>query len=243
MGFTSYSESRTTVGALDLSKIMRLVYFWLAMGLLVGFGIALTLRGAATAALESGDPTKFALFNPGLMLALGIGYIVVAFAFHPVVMRANVTVGAIMYLGMTAIFGLFTSVTLTMYTDKAIIAAFAATAGMFGAMSLIGYTTKMDLSKIGSIAIMALIGILIASVVNIFLRSEAIYWIVTYAGVLIFAALTAWDTQKIKRNAAQVAVSGDGTMAQRVALLGAFELFLDFVNLFLYLLRIFGSRD
>jgi FtsH-binding integral membrane protein len=88
---------------------------------------------------------------------------------------------------------------------------------------------------------MALIGLIIASIVNIFLRSPAITWIVSYAGVLIFAGFTAYDTQWIKNNAAEIAATGDQTSAQRIALIGAFHLFLDFVNLFLFLLRIFGS--
>ncbi|HRE48541.1 MAG TPA: Bax inhibitor-1/YccA family protein [Aggregatilineales bacterium] len=243
MGFSTYSESRAEVSSLDFSKIMRAVYLWLAIGLSVGFGIALMMRTAGQAAIASGDPTKFALFSPGVMLVTGIAYIVLAIAFQPLVMRSKPAIGSVLYLALTVVFGLMISVTLTFYSDRAIIAAFAATAGMFGVMSILGYTTKMDLSKIGSVLIMALIGLVIASIINIFLKSPALYWLITYAGVIIFAGLTAWDTQKIKQTAAEVAVTNDGAMAQRVALIGAFTLFLDFVNLFLYLLRIFGSRD
>jgi FtsH-binding integral membrane protein len=142
-------------------------------------------------------------------------------------------------MGYAAINGLTMAAIFLAYTQASIASTFFVTAGTFGAMSLYGYTTKRDLSSVGNFAIMALIGLLIASIVNIFLRSTALYWILTYAGVLIFVALTAWDTQKIKRLAAQV---GDETSAGRVAVLGALTLYLDFINLFIYLLRILGVR-
>src|SRR5262249_36266856 len=147
-----------------------------------------------------------------------------------------------LYLIFTAIFGLLISTIFVAYSSTQIWSAFAATAGMFGVMSLIGFTTKLDLSKLGAILFMGLIGIIIASIVNIFLHNAAIYCIVTYAAVVIFCGFRAYDTQWIRRNASSVAVSGDASAAGRVALLGAFRLFLDFVNLFLNLLRIFGGR-
>ena len=105
-------------------------------------------------------------------------------------------------------------------------------------MSLYGYTTKRDLTKMGSLLFMALIGLILASLVNIFLKSTALYWIITYAGVLIFVGLIAWDTQKIKRLSAQAT---DETSGRRIAILGSLMLYLDFINLFLFLLRIFGG--
>jgi hypothetical protein len=112
---------------------------------------------------------------------------------------------------------------------------------MFAAMSLYGYTTKRDLTTLGNLAFMALIGIILATLVNIFLQSSGLYWIITYLGVAIFIALTAWDTQKIKRMIAATP-SADINNTQRIAILGALSLYLDFINLFLYLLRIFGRR-
>ena len=111
---------------------------------------------------------------------------------------------------------------------------------MFGALAVFGYATKRDLSSLGSIAFMALIGLILASIVNLFWANDALYWITTYAGVAIFSALTAYDMQKVKK----INVAGDaGTDAdKREAILGALALYLDFVNLFLYLLRIFGKR-
>jgi FtsH-binding integral membrane protein len=107
-------------------------------------------------------------------------------------------------------------------------------------MSLYGYTTKRDLTRMGSLLFMALIGLILASLVNFFLKSSALYWIITYAGVLIFVGLIAWDTQKIKLLSAQAT---DQTSGRRIAILGSLMLYLDFINLFLFLLRIFGKRN
>ena len=125
------------------------------------------------------------------------------------------------------------------YTNETIATTFFVTAGTFAAMSIYGYFTSNDLTKFGSILFMALIGLIIASVVNIFLHSETMMWIITYIGVLIFVGLTAFDTQQIKRMAIQM----DTASAGKLATIGALNLYLDFVNLFLYLLRIFGNRD
>src|SRR6266545_526339 len=120
-----------------------------------------------------------------------------------------------------------------------IASTFFITASTFGVMSLYGYTTKRDLTKMGSLLFMALIGLILASLVNFFLKSTALYWIITYAGVLIFVGLIAWDTQKIKRLSTQAT---DETSGRRIAILGSLMLYLDFINLFLFLLRIFGRR-
>ncbi|HEX8995891.1 MAG TPA: Bax inhibitor-1/YccA family protein [Ktedonobacterales bacterium] len=225
-------------GGLDFSEIMRQVYLWLAVGLLLGFGVALGLGQA----LATGQPLAIMVFsNPFLIFGAIIVYIILGFAFYPVVRRASPAVGAVLYLVFTAIFGFMISTIFVEYTASSIWTAFLTTAAMFGAMSLIGYTTRLDLSKLGAVLLMALVGIIIASVVNFFLHSALLYWIVSIAGVIIFSGLTAYDTQWIKRQAMSVAsYSSDGDMTHRIALLGAFRLFLDFVNLFLSLLRIFG---
>ena len=126
------------------------------------------------------------------------------------------------------------------YTTASITSTFIITAGTFGAMSVYGYFTKSDLTKIGNLAFMALIGIIIASVVNFFMKSEMMNWIITYLGVAIFVALTAYDTQKLKRMAIQ-GFENEENM-EKGAILGALTLYLDFINLFLFLLRIFGDR-
>ena len=124
---------------------------------------------------------------------------------------------------------------------SSIASVFFITAGTFAVMAVIGYTTKKDLTSMGKILFMALIGIIIATVVNIFLKSTGLQMVVSYLGVLIFVGLTAYDSQKIKQMLLMAPDAGEG--AQKIALLGALSLYLDFVNLFIYLLRIFGRRE
>ncbi len=124
------------------------------------------------------------------------------------------------------------------YTADSIASTFFVCASVFGAMSLYGYTTKRDLTSIGSFMVMGLFGIIIASIVNIFLQNPLVYFATSILGVVIFIGLIAWDTQKIKAYYYSV---GSAEMKQKVAILGAFVLYLDFINLFLYLLRFLGS--
>ena len=144
-----------------------------------------------------------------------------------------------------AVYSLLNGVTLSpiflVYTGESIASTFFITAGTFAAMAIFGYTTKRDLSSMGSYLMMGLIGLIIASVVNIFVGSSLLMWVVSYLGVLIFVGLTAYDTQRIKEMIAQSV--GDEEQTKKVALLGALNLYLDFINLFLYLLRLFGRRD
>ena len=127
------------------------------------------------------------------------------------------------------------------YTASSVATVFFITAGTFGAMALVGYTTKTDLTSIGKYLFMALIGLIIATVVNVFIKSEGFTYILSYIGVLIFVGLTAYDSQKIKQMLIQAPDAGES--AQKLALLGALTLYLDFINLFIYLLRIFGKRE
>ena len=124
-----------------------------------------------------------------------------------------------------------------LYTTQSIFTTFLITAAMFGAVGAWGYLTKRDLSTMGTVLLMALVGLILATIVNVFVASEALYWITTYAGVAIFAGLTAYDMQKIK-GYAKAGLEGDAE--QRASILGALALYLDFINLFLFLLRIFG---
>jgi len=151
---------------------------------------------------------------------------------------STATASLLFYL-FAVVNGLMLSPIFVVYTGESIAKTFFITAGTFAAMSVYGFCTNRDLSKIGSILFMALIGLIIASIVNIFVGSNALGWIISIVGVLIFVGLTAWDTQKIKEMAA---VTPDDTVG-RLAVLGALNLYLDFINLFLYLLRFFGDRD
>lgn len=152
----------------------------------------------------------------------------------------SMTSATLLFILYSVLNGVTLSVIFLLYEPEVIAVTFAVTAGMFFVMSLFGYVTRMDLSKFGSIFMMLLVGIIIASVVNLFLGSETLYWVVTYVGVVIFVGLTAYDTNKLK----QIYVEhGDaGETGQKLALMGALTLYLDFINLFLFLLRIFGNR-
>jgi hypothetical protein len=148
---------------------------------------------------------------------------------------------------LTLLFGIYSilmgaslSFVLLIYTSASVFKTFAVTAGMFGIMSFVGYTTKTDLSKFGSILFMGLIGIIIASVVNIFLQSPTFDYIISFLGVLIFTGLTAYDVQKLKRIGAGIQYGSES--ARKLVIMGALTLYLDFINLFLFLLRFLGDR-
>lgn len=231
---------RSMAGGIDFSAIMRQVYLWLAVGLLVGFGVALGLAQQ----LAAGNSLVIAAFsNPLLMIGVIVVYMVVGFAFYPIVYRSSPAIGAVLYLLFTAIFGIMISTIFLVYSTASIWEAFLTAAIMFGVMSMIGFTTRLDLSKLGAILFMALIGIIVASLVNFFLHSGVLMLIVSIISIVVFSGLTAYDTQWIKRQALSMSASASNTdMLHRIALLGAFRLFLDFVNLFLSLLRIFGRN-
>jgi FtsH-binding integral membrane protein len=145
-----------------------------------------------------------------------------------------------LFMGYAVLNGVTLSIIFLVYASESIAVTFGITACTFGIMTLFGYTTQRDLTKLGSLLIMALLGMVLASIINLFLGSSIIYWITTYVMILIFIGLIAYDTQKLKNMS--LAVSGNGDMMQKASILGALALYLDFINLFLLLLRIFGRR-
>ena len=153
--------------------------------------------------------------------------------------QMSVATATAAFLGYSALNGVTLSLIFLMYTSASIAMTFFITAGMFGGMFLYGWKTKRDLTSMGGLMTMGLIGFILASVVNIFLQSPMLYWISTYAGVAIFVGLTAWDAQKIKRLSA---TRMDAETHEKMALLGALTLYLDFINLFFLMLRILGDR-
>ena len=153
----------------------------------------------------------------------------------------TMSTATLLFILYSVLMGVTMSSIFMVYTMGSIASTFFITAGTFLTMSIIGYVTRLDLSRIGSVLLMALVGIIIATVVNIFLHSETLYWVISFAGVLIFVGLTAYDTQKIKTMVANYGVADE--MGHKLALLGALTLYLDFVNLFLHLLRILGNRE
>ena len=214
--------------------LMRKVYVWMTLALVItGF----TAYGVAT--------------SPGILQAiysnqiLFWGMIIAEFALvigvSAAINRLSLTTATLMFILYSVINGALMSYIFLAYTASSIATVFFITAGTFGAMAFIGYTTKTDLSSIGKIVMMALIGLVIATLVNLFIKSEGFTLILSYVGVLVFVGLTAYDTQKIKQMLLQAPDAGEG--AQKMALLGALSLYLDFINLFIYLLRIFGKRE
>ena len=206
------------------SSLLQRVFAWMFAGLLVTAGAAAAI-GSSDALLT--DITA----NPVLLIVLFVAQLGLVFAIAARADRMSPALATGLFLLYSATNGVIFALVFELYTSQSIFTAFAVTAGMFGAMALYGYVTKTDLSKLGSILFMALIGLILATVVNIFWANEALYWITTYAGVAIFAGLTAYDVQKIKQYE-----GGQGD-----AIRGALSLYLDFINMFLFLLRIFGQ--
>ena len=212
-------------------------------------------RGAAVKAASFGgvstEASRAFLQRVHFFMSLGLGttglvaLAVVAspsamvIAFAPIAARVSAGTAAAMFFSYAALSGVTFSVIFLRYTASSIGATFLVTGGMFAGLSLYGATTKRDLSSLGSFAIMGLWGIILASIVNIFLRSPMLYWLVTFAGVIVFTGLTIYDTAKLKALGASV---GSGEAHTKLALQGALILYLDFINLFLMLLRIFGGR-
>lgn len=208
------------------------VYNWMTMGLVITGLIAYAVSTVITEELIARNIFLFyGLLIFQLLIVIGL-----SFAINKI--PAIVAIGAFFFY--SALTGLTFSVLFLVYTSASIASTFFICAAMFGSVSVFGYITKMDLSKIGAFAFMGLIGIIIASVVNMFLRNEMLYWIISYVGVLIFVGLTAWDTQKIKRMAQSI--DGKSEEGKKAAIMGALNLYLDFINMFLFLLRIMGSR-
>ncbi len=246
-GMAGMNPYGTYARQLDFSEIFRRVYLWLAVGLTIGFGVAFAVGEYVDNLLAAGQfATVELIFNPIVMIGTVILYLVLAFTFYPVVRRASPAIGMTLYILITAVFGFMSSAIFVVYTLPSIGTAFFITATMFALMTLIGFTTQLDLSKMGSVLLMALIGIIVASVVNFFLQSAMLVWIISLVSVVVFCALTAYDTQWIKRNAISLSSTygsmQDEALVSRIALIGAFRLFLDFVNLFMSILRLTGSR-
>jgi FtsH-binding integral membrane protein len=152
----------------------------------------------------------------------------------------SAAMGTVIFIAYSMLNGLTLSCIFVVYTEESIASTFFVTAGTFAVMSIYGYTTKTDLTKWGNLLFMGLVGLIIASLANMFMKSEMLYWITTYVGVFIFVGLTAYDTQKIKN---MNIIGNEGTDDdKKEAIMGALTLYLDFINLFLYLLRIFGRK-
>ncbi len=217
----------------NISVYFTKVYNWMA--------VALLLTGVVAYFTAQSEMMIQAIFgNRILFFGLIIGELALVGYISARINKLSSYNATLLFLAYTILNGLTMAVIFMAYTSESISSTFIITAGTFGAMSLYGYSTKSDLTKLGNLAFMALIGIIIASVVNMFMKSEMMSWIISYLGVAIFIGLTAYDTQKLKR----IAMNGfenEETM-EKSAILGALTLYLDFINLFLFLLRILGDR-
>lgn len=214
--------------------LMRKVYLWMT------FALAIT---GITAYLVATNESLLTLIysHPAVMWILIIAELAIVIGVTAAINKISLPVATLLFVVYSVLNGALFSSIFLVYTMASIAKVFFITAGTFGAMSLYGYTTKSDLTSWGKILIMGVLGLIIATVVNLFLKSSGLEMIISYAGVLIFVGLTAYDTQKIKQMCIQAPDTGE-TM-QKYALLGALSLYLDFINLFIYLLRIFGRRE
>jgi len=209
------------------------VYGWMALALAITGFVA--LRVASSESLVNTIASNQILFF-GIIIA-EVGLVI---WLSSAIESMNATRAITLFLLYSALNGLTFSVLFLIYTAASIASTFFVTAGTFGVMSAYGYFTKTDLSSWGNILFMGLIGIIIASIVNIFWHSEVLYWAVTYIGVLVFVGLTAYDTQKIKRMSLEMDVESEE--GSKGAIMGALALYLDFINMFIFMLRIFGDR-
>ena len=220
--------------SMAFATLMKNVYLWMTLGL----GMT-----GLTAAYVAGNPgwMQTIFETRGLLFALLIGEVTLVWILSARIMKMSFATAGIMFAVYSILNGVTLSFIFLAYTMESIATTFFVTAGTFGAMTLVGYTVKKDLSGLGRFLIMALIGLIIATLVNIFVASSTLSWTITYVGVLIFVGLTAYDTQKIK-NMLREYGSEANEVTMKLALMGSLTLYLDFINLFLYLLRILGDR-
>jgi hypothetical protein len=219
-------------GSPALISFFNAVYGWMAAGL--------ALTAVVAWWVSSHREVVEQVFSVHGMIMLFVAQIALVLVISSAVQRIGATMATLLFLAYSALNGLTLSYIFLVYTLSSVAGAFIASAAMFGAMSFWGMVTKRDLSVMGRVLFMALIGLIVASLLNIFLAHGAYYWIISYAGVVIFAGLTAYDTQRLQQIG--YATAGNPAMAARLSIVGALMLYLDFINLFLMLLQIMGNR-
>ena len=227
-----------------LRAYMLRVYNYMAAGVALTGVVAWFTYNAAVVTNSAGQivgMTSFgqAIFGGPLTIVLFLGTLGIVFFLSFRINRLQASTAFALFMAYAGLLGLMLSTVFLQYTGASITRTFFISAASFGALSLYGYTTQRDLSPVGSFLVMGLFGLILAMVVNIFLKSTGLDFAISAIGVLIFAGLTAWDTQKIKE---MYSVNDDGTVAGRKAVMGALTLYLDFINLFLFMLRFLGDR-
>lgn len=217
------------------SVLMRNVYTWMAAGLLM----------TAFTALIIAERTQLLITiatTPALMWGLFIAEIAMVLILSARIMKMSFLTAGLLFAGYAILNGVTMAFIFAIYTKTSIAQTFFITAGTFAGMSIVGFTTKKDLSTLGRMLFMLLIGLIIATIVNIFAGISWLGMIINYVGVIIFVGLTAYDTQKIKNMLQAYSEAGVNDQTNKIALLGSLTLYLDFINLFLFILRIFGDR-
>jgi len=228
-----YQTGRENLAISDaVSSFMTRVYAWM------GFALLLTALTAHLVA-SSESAISFVYGNSLVFYGLIIGQLVLVIAISAAINKISSQTASLLFVIYSLMTGVTFSFIFMIYAKESIATTFFITAGVFVLMSIYGAVTKRDLTKLGSILFMALLGLILATVVNIFRANSTLYWITTYAGVLIFVGLVAYDTQALRRLGAQVE---EGESAAKMSIVGALKLYLDFINMFLFLLRIFGRR-
>ena len=239
-----FGGARATVIDEGLRAYMIRVYNYMAAGVALTGVVAWLTYNAAVITNAAGQitgltPFGSAIFGGPVTLILFLGTLGIVFFISFRISSLQPSTALMLFMGYAALLGLMLSSVFLAYTQTSITRTFFITAASFGALSIYGYTTQRDLSPIGAFLVMGLFGLILAMVVNIFLGSQGLAFAISVIGVLIFAGLTAWDTQRIKE---MYNVNDDGTMVGRKAVMGALTLYLDFINLFLFLLRFMGDR-
>ncbi len=227
-----------------LRAYMIRIYNYMAAGVALTGVVSWITFNAAVVTDATGKITGLTsfgqtIFSGPLTIVLFLATLGIVFFLSFRIDKLQASTALMLFMGYAALLGLMLSSVFLAYTGASITRTFFISAASFGALSLYGYTTQRDLSPIGSFLIMGLFGLIIAMLVNLFLKSSGLDFIISAAGVLIFAGLTAWDTQKIKE---MYDANDDGTVAGRKSVMGALTLYLDFINLFLFMLRFLGDR-
>ncbi|AFP84492.1 Bax inhibitor-1/YccA family protein [secondary endosymbiont of Ctenarytaina eucalypti] len=217
-----------------VQPFMAQVYGWMTCGLLLTAFVAWY-------ASRTPELMQFICSSQLIFFSLMIAQLVLVFVISSMIGHISGSVATSLFMLYSSLTGLVLASVFIVYTASSIASTFLVTAGMFGAMTLYGYTTQRDLSTVGNLLLMALIGILLASLVNVWIKSSALMWAVTYVGVLVFVGLTAYDTKKLKNMGAELSLENKEQF-RKCSIVGALSLYLDFINLFLVLLRIFGHR-
>ena len=215
-----------------MNSFLRKVYHWMAVGLILT---------AVVAHWVASNPSVFQAVA-GFMIVLLIAELALVIGLSWGINRISATTAMVVFMVYSLLNGVTLSVVLLVYTREAVASAFFTAAGMFGGMSLYGLYTKRDLSELHSFLMMGLIGLVFAGIVNIFVGNGVADIVISAIGILVFMGLTAYDTQYLRNLGAQVNIDSGDENAQKLAVIGALKLYLDFVNLFLYLLRFFGKR-